>query len=125
MNGKGLGYFFVFIGIMMIIGSAVGVFLVFSGRYQPFQVFSLPPITLDLSGLMQAENPDITDVPQANLETELIKSDVLNMPLNLLASILFMGFLLNVGFKIATLGVQLIRPIKVTLRGEKSILEPD
>lgn len=125
MSEKSVGYLLLIIGILMILGSALGVFWVFSGKAQTFQVFDLPPITLDLSGLMQAENPDSQIAPQANLETELVKSDVLNKPLNLIAYLLFMGFMLNVGFKIATLGVQLVRPIKVTMKGEKSILEPN
>jgi hypothetical protein len=124
MSERIVGYLFLALGLLMIIGSAFGVYYVFTGKFQTFEVFSLPPITLDLSGLMQAENPDMALPPQANLETELVKSDVLNKPLNLIAHILFMGFLMNVGFKIASLGVQLVRPIKVTVKGEKSILEP-
>ena len=125
MSEKFIGYLLLFLGILVILGSALGVYFVFSGRYDTYQIFNLPAITLDLSGLMQAENPDTVLPPQANLETELIKSDVLNKPLNLMAHLLFMVFIMNVGFKIATLGVQLLRPIKVTLRSEKSVLLPD
>ena len=125
MGEKGVGYFLLLAGIILIIGGGLGVYFVFSGRMQAFDVFSLPPITLDLSGLMQAEGQSADTLPQANLETELVKSDVLNQPLNLFAHILFMGFLVNIGFKISTLGVQMLRPIKVTIRGEKSILEPN
>lgn len=124
MSEKVVGYLLLVLGILLIIGSALGAFLVLSGKLQPFQVLTLPPITLDLSGLMQAENPDAQLPPQANLETELIKSDIINKPLNLVAHLLFMAFLVNVGFKISTLGVQLLRPIRVSVRGEKSILEP-
>jgi hypothetical protein len=124
MSEKGIGYLLLLMGILMILGSGLGVYFVFSGKMEVFRVFDLPPITLDLSGLMQAENPD-TVIPEATLETELIKSDVLNKPLNLVAHLLLMTFFLNVGFKIATLGVQMVRPIKVTLKGEKSILEPN
>lgn len=125
MSEKVLGYLLLLLGLLLIIGSAFGVYSVFSGKSSTFEVFNLSPITLDLSGLMQAENPDAQLPPQANLETELIKSEVLNKPLNLLAHLLFMGFVMNVGFKIATLGVQLLRPIKVSVRGEKSILDPN
>jgi hypothetical protein len=125
MSEKIIGYLLLFTGILAMIGSALGVYFVFSGRYDTYQLFNLPAITLDLSGLMQAENPDMVLPTEANLETELVKSDVLNKPLNLIAHILFMGFLVNVGFKIATLGVQMIRPIKVNLKGEKSILLPN
>ena len=125
MSEKIIGYLLLFTGISAMLGSALGVYFVFSGRYDTYQLFNLPAITLDLSGLMQAENPDMVLPTEANLETELVKSDVLNKPLNLIAHILFMAFLVNVGFKIATLGVQMIRPIKVNLKGEKSILLPN
>ena len=125
MSEKSLGYLLLIIGIFLIAGSAFGEFFVISGKIKTFQVFSLPPITLDLSGLMQSENPDAQLPAQANLETELIKSDILSKPVNFLAHVLFMGFILNVGFKIASLGVQLVRPLKVNLKGEKSILLPN
>jgi len=124
MTEKFVGYLLLITGVMIMALSAIGVFLVFSGKMKSFDVFSLPPVTLDLSGLMQAENPDTQLPPQANLETELVKSEVLNQPLNLIANFLFMSFLVNVGFRISSLGIQLLRPIKVNLKGDKSILEP-
>lgn len=125
MKEKVTGYTLLIIGIVIMIFSVTGVYMVFSGKTDAFKVFSLPPITLDLSGLMATENPEMELPPQANLETELVKSEVLNSPLNLIAHLLFMGFLLNAGFKISSLGVQMLRPIKVKVRGDKSILEPN
>lgn len=128
MSEKFIGYLLLVLGILLIFGSLGGVYAVFTGRIQPYPIFDLPAITLDLSSLMEAEGQEAQQLAEsgANLETELVKGDVLNKPLNLVAYLLFMSFLLNVGFKIATLGVQMVRPIKVTLRGEgqKSVLEP-
>jgi hypothetical protein len=123
MKTKIIGYALLIIGVLIIITSALGVYFVFSGRINAYKVFDLPAITLDLSGLMEAENPN-NELPQASLETELVKSEILNSPLNLAAHLLFMAFMVNVGFKISTLGVQMLRPIKVKVRGDKSILEP-
>lgn len=128
MSEKVTGYLLLLTGILMIFGSLVGVYFVFTGRSQPYPVFDLPAITLDLSGLMEAEGQEAQQLAAsgANLETELVKGDVLNKPLNFASYLLFMSFILNVGFKIASLGVQMVRPVKVTLRGEdkKSVLEP-
>jgi len=128
MSEKVTGYLLLALGILLIFGSLAGIYTVFTGRTQPYPIFNLPAITLDLSGLMQAEGQEAQEVSEsgANLQTELVKGDVLNKPMNLVAYLLFMSFLLNVGFKIGSLGVQLIRPIKVHLRGEsqKSVLEP-
>jgi hypothetical protein len=121
MRENYLGYLLLTLGVLIIILSALGVYLVFSGKVQAFNVFSLPPITLDLSGLMEAESSNIELPTQANLETELVKEDILNKPMNLAAHLLFMTFLSSVGFKIAQLGVLLLRPIKVNLKGEKVV----
>jgi hypothetical protein len=126
MSERVTGYLLLIIGVLLVIGSLAGVYFVFTGRIQPYPIFNLPAITLDLSGLMEAEGQEAQQLSEsgASLQTELVKGEVLNKPLNLVASLLFMSFLLNVGFKIGSLGVQLIRPIKVVLKGEKSILEP-
>ncbi len=126
MSEKVTGYLLLAIGVLIGIGSLVGVYFVFTGRTEPYPIFNLPAITLDLSGLMEAEGQEAQQLSEsgASLETELVKGDVLNKPLNFVAYLLFMSFLLNVGFKIGILGVQLVRPIKVVLKGEKSILEP-
>ncbi len=128
MSEKVTGYLLLVLGILLIFGSLVGIYFVFTGKTQPYPVFNLPAITLDLSGLMEAEGQEAKQLSDsgASLQTELVKGDVLNKPLNLAAYLLFMSFILNVGFKIGSLGAQLVRPIKVSLRseGQKSVLEP-
>ena len=58
--------------------------------------------------------------------TVLVSSSLINQPLNLIANLLLMGFIASAGFKIAHLGVMLVRTIKVKVKEEKkSILEPN
>lgn len=51
-----------------------------------------------------------------NLEQEFISSDMINKPLNLLAHLMLMGFISNIGYKFASLGINFVRPIVVKLK---------
>ncbi|MBU0569957.1 hypothetical protein KKB40_04215, partial [Patescibacteria group bacterium] len=53
---------------------------------------------------------------QKAMSSELVKPELINQPLNLSAHLFLMSFLVNAGFKIASLGNQLLRPIRVKLK---------
>jgi len=57
---------------------------------------------------------------------ELISSDLLNESSNLAAHLFLMGFMASIGYKIGSLGIQMLRPIVVKVREAKqsSILDP-
>lgn len=113
MSEKIVGYLLLSLGIILIVFSFFSVYYVFTAKAKPYDLFSLPGISIDLSNLATGELPkEVTP----NLKTELVEADIINKPLNLIAHILLMGFLVNVGFKIASLGVQMVRPIKVNLK---------
>jgi hypothetical protein len=78
--------------------------------------FNLEGISLDLGDFVEGS---------VNTKAQLISPEVLNTPLNYTFHILFMGFIASIGFKIASLGVMMVRPIKVNLKDEKSILLPE
>lgn len=123
MSEKATGYTLLLLGVVLIALALVSVYLVFTGRTKPYPLFSLSGISLDLSNLVTDEAPE--NLPQNNLKTELLEAEAINQPLNLLTYLLLMGFVANIGFKIASLGVFFLRPIKVNLRAEsKSVLEP-
>jgi len=94
------------------------VYQVFTNKSQPVNIFNLPGISIDMSDLVGSDlSPEeIAQLrEQKSLKTDLISPEIINKPLNLIAHILFMGFILNVGFKVAALGVGLVRPINVKL----------
>lgn len=111
---KIIGYLLLLIGLSVIVFSAFSVINVFKGRSQPYNLFSLPAISMNLSKLAGQPVP-----PEANLEQELVAADIINKPTNLIAHLLFMGFITTVGFKIAQLGIMLVRPVKVNVIGRK------
>lgn len=118
MSEKILGYVLIVAGIVVIIGSAFNVYSVFTGKSEPIAPFNLSGISLDFGAMAPAEQQAALDASGASLKTEIVKPDVLNQPLNYVAHLLLMGFLGSAGFKLASLGVMLVRPIKVKLKEE-------
>jgi len=120
VNEKILGYLLLAIGLVVIIYAGYSVSSVFSGKTKPFNLFNLEGISIDLKGFIgggtptesgqQLENDDGTQ------KSEIISSELVNEPLNVTFYLLFMGFVASIGFKVASLGVMLVRPIKVKMK---------
>jgi|SRR3989344_5103403 len=119
MSEKIIGYLLVFVGLVIMGVSSFSVYSVFSGRSKPVNLFNLPGVGLDLGSFGAPEGMPVGP----STKTELVSADVINQPMNLFGHILLMGFILNLGFRISSLGVQFVRPIKVTLKESKSIIE--
>ena len=113
ISNKIIGYLLLAFGIFAIAFSALNVYDVFKGKAKPFALFKFDPIALDFSKFVE-ETPQNPSVKQ-----ELIASDLLSQPVNYIAHLLLMGFIASAGFKIASLGIMLVRTIKVNLKEEK------
>lgn len=119
MTERAIGYILIITGLVLILLSGYNVYTIFNGRGGIVKIFDLPGVSLDLSAFVGSEVPqEALDKArdQGKLKSEIIQKEVLNQPLNLMAHIFIMSFILNVGFKISTLGVQFVRPIKVALK---------
>ena|SRR3989344_6499620 len=129
MKEKVIGYSLLTVGILIILYSAFSVYSVFTKKQNPQDVFNLPGISLDLSGLvgsdLSPEERALMKEKNVSTKAELVSPEVLNTPLNYTFHILFMGFIASIGFKIANLGTLMVRPIKVNLKEEKSVLLPN
>jgi hypothetical protein len=112
MSEKITGYLLLLIGLIIIGLSSLNVYQVFTKQIQPVNVFLFDSIRLDFAKFIP-EAPVNTDLTQ-----ELVPSDVLNLPMNYAAHLMLMGFLASSGYKIASIGVTLLRPIKVKLKEE-------
>lgn len=108
-------------GVALLAFALVSIYLVFTKSSKIPYFFELPGISIDLSNVVGSDIPQ-DQVAQLrgtkNLKTDLVSADTINLPLNFIAYMLFMGFFANIGFKTASLGVQFLRPIKVNLREE-------
>ena len=109
MSEKIVGYTLLCCGIAIILVSAFNVYFVFTGQAQPVHLFNFPAISLDMSKSLGVVLP-------ASKPTELVPADMLNQTSNVFAHLFLMGFIASIGEKLASLGVQLVRPIVVKLK---------
>lgn len=123
MSEKIVGYLLLAIGLLIIAYSGFSVYSVFTKKNKPIDLFALTGISLDIGSLtggdsasQQTGMPSREGVPA---KTELVSPEIINTPLNLVAHLMLMGFVATVGYKIASLGVMLLRPIKVKLKAAK------
>ncbi|OGM26327.1 hypothetical protein A2962_05230 [Candidatus Woesebacteria bacterium RIFCSPLOWO2_01_FULL_39_61] len=117
-----MGYILVAVGILIMLVASYNVYSLFVLKSKPVKLFNLPGISLDMSNLIGSEAPpsEVAKLKsEGKLTTELVGAEILNAPLNLVAHVFLVSFFLNLGFKVASLGVQFVRPIKVNLKEEK------
>lgn len=107
MSEKISGYTLLISGIAIILFCAFNVVFVFTGRAQPIQIFNFPALSLDLGQSLGLPGGAATK------PMDLVPGDMLNQTSNLFAHLFLMGFLASIGEKLASLGVQLVRPIVV------------
>jgi len=104
MSEKITGYILLILGLLVIGASAFNIYQVFTKQAQSIQLFSGEGIKVEIPGL--------------NAPSELIPADQLNEISNLTAHYLLMSFLVSIGFKVSSLGIQLLRPIEVKLNAK-------
>lgn len=119
MSEKIIGYGLLALGLAIIFVSAFSVFLVFSSRQKPIQLFNFPGITINMGSSLQASLPkelqSAINLNDPALRQEIVPASLLNESGNIIAYLILMGFVVNIGFKIASLGTQMARPIIVKL----------
>lgn len=126
-----VGYALLALGVLIMLLSCVQVYRVFTRQTEPMQYFNFPGISIDLTKLAPQVDTSSLDAlkKQFNLgvggskpttesanATEILPAEVLNGPANLGVFLLFMGFLLNFGAKLADLGIKLVRPINYQIK---------
>ena len=124
MSEKVTGYSLIALGILMMLLSLFFAWRVFSGKVVAPQIFKFQGVGVDLGQALSGSLP-----PEAQLftrgggaKTELLSGDVISAPLNLTSYLLFMGFVATIGGKIASVGAQLVRTIKVDLKQSSKVL---
>jgi hypothetical protein len=127
MPEKVLGYILLVVGICIIGLAAFNIFGLLTERTQPVQFFDFDGLSIETPSLVPNTSiPGVSDQldelfgesaqPQT---TEIIPKTMVNQTLNLFVHIFLVGFFVNVGFKVASLGNQLVRPITVKLKEAK------
>lgn len=118
MTEKILGYVLIVIGLIIIAFSGYSVYSVFALHAKPIQPFNFPGIKVDFSQMVDQQLP----VDKGKLQTELVSADILNSTSNLIAHVILFGFLASLGYRIALIGAQIVRPINIHLKSDKQDL---
>ena len=100
MSEKITGYLLLSLGLAAMLLSAFSIYSVFTKKARPIDLFTSPGIIFQ--------------------NTELIPASSLNDISNLSAHYFLMSFLLSVGFKVSSLGIQLLRPVEIKLNSKES-----
>lgn len=125
MSEKIAGYILLVIGILIMLAGALSVYKVFTKEQAPIQLFNYPGISIDTSQMLSSSLPPelqslVINPTQKKTgpapKTELISSVMLNETANLTAHFILMGFFINLGYKLASLGVNLLRPVVVNYK---------
>lgn len=123
MSERIVGYSLLVVGILTILISGLSVYQVFTKKSEPVQLFNFPAVSLNLGSLL-GSGEGLTGEQQAALQRqksqikpqEIVSANLLNDTSNLAAHMFLMGFLATIGYKISSLGIQLLRPINVRLK---------
>ena len=118
MSEKIIGYILLFAGVVIILFSGFSVYGVFSKKTKPVQFFTMGSVPIEIPIAGQTANKEI-DEAGINLPLEAIQD-----PLNSFAHLALMMFIGSVGFKIASLGTMLVRPVVVKLKSKESSNTP-
>lgn len=96
MSAKLIGYLLLSFGLIVIAVSALNIYQVFTGVSQPFSVVHTSGLSLTL--------------PQISTPVQVATAKDLDQMTNLTFTYLLYSFLVSVGFKLASLGSQFLRP---------------
>lgn len=117
MSEKVTGYSLLVAGVAIILIALMFVYQVFTKQAEPAHLFSFPGISIDLSKIVASQLPkDVTLPAGTTMEQEIIPAKVVNDSANIAAHLFLMGFVASVGYKIASLGVLMLRPVVVRLK---------
>lgn len=133
MNEKTIGYTLLFTGIGIMLFAAAEILLVFTNQVKPLAMFN-SFLTQDSKASSENMNELLTQLQEKNSSgsnvdnilpallsstNSIIPPQVIDQTLNLTVYFFLMSFLLGFGYKIATLGVQLVRPVYVKLKAKE------
>lgn len=127
MTERTTGYILLVIGIIIMVFATFQIIFVFTGKTDGVALFqyeetaqSETSSSLDINSLLsQMQNSGSQGISMDQIPNmQLIDPKTLNQVLNLTVYYLIMQFLLGLGFKLSSLGVQLLRPINVQMKNK-------
>src|SRR3989338_845389 len=114
MSERVTGYILLSSGIIIMLFALGNIYLVFTSKIQPIHLFDTKGISLDINSLLP-QLPEGINLEKESQGAELVSSETINTTLNISAHFFLMSFVMTFGYKLASLGVMLIRPVVVKL----------
>ena len=131
MNEKIVGYVLLLSGIIIMFGALIEVLLVFTGKTNPIPVFTIEAPKLSLDAFIPklpdgSASPLSSTLPtqNSNQSLELLPTKEFSKMINMSITLFLMGFLLSFGYKIASLGAMMLRPITLKVAGKSDTSTP-
>lgn len=106
MDTKLVGYMLLISGLFLIVLAGLNVYGILTGSVKAVNYFNMDPIIVSV-------NPELEPV-------EIFSSKNLNETSNLFAHIFLIGLVASIAGRISSIGVEMLRPIKVNLREDKN-----
>lgn len=131
MTEKYVGYSLLVTGILLMVFAVIQIIMVFTGKAEPIQVFQYEEAQqeevqepLDQEALMrQLQSGNLSGLADLGMSSGLsgfgIDAESINKMINLTVYYFIMQFVLSLGFKLSSLGVQMVRPMNVTVQRNK------
>lgn len=107
MSEKITGYLLLILGLLIVAVSVFEIYQVFTGKQTPISVVKSSSVSVQLI-------PDSAPV-------EVLKASDIDRLTNLTLFYLLMSFIASAGFKVSSLGVQMLRPIEVKLSAKSNL----
>lgn len=117
MNERVTGYILLGVGICIMLFALGNIFLVFTSKIQPITLFDAKGTSFDLNSLLPQLPQEASSGKPAGMQ--LISPQTINQVLNVSTHFFLMSFVMTFGYKLASLGVMLIRPVVVKLKEAK------
>jgi len=110
---KKIGYAFLGLGVIMILGAVIQMIFVFTSVIDPVGLFSFKnsDFAIDASTLFPQLPSDLTK----GLKVEILPAELINKALNLSMNTVLMSIIMLAGSKVASIGVNLLRPVYVKM----------
>lgn len=113
MTERNTGYSLLGVGLLIMFIAVGIIILTLTNNMKPISVFNIPAPTLNTASFM----PHIPGFPKpTGTDIVLLPTAAFNKLLNIGVEFMLMYFIMSFGFKLADLGVKLIRPIKISAK---------
>lgn len=125
VDTKLIGYGLLITGLVIIALTGFNLYSILQGNTRAFNYFNFPPIELSTESLIGADlsTQERELVKQQSggefPKMEIASAELLNETSNLLAHLFIIGTIITLGARISSIGVQMIRPVKVVVSQSK------